>query len=145
MPLDPQLKSLHDHLKSTGTGVTKLKLVLSCATVAAAVVALHDQHPGTYAKACEFLEADPETAYAEARKSEDERLEQAKRRREFELKRAEDDQARAKAERERAEADAAKAKAERERAEKAKGKGGDGPKDTPKDEQKSGGGPDKNG
>lgn len=91
MPIDPNVKSLHDHLKSTNTGAAKLTLVRSCATVSAAIVALHDQHPGTYAKACEFLEADPETAYVDAKHDEDERLAELKRRRDAEMKRAEAD------------------------------------------------------
>lgn len=49
------VKDLHDHLKSTGTGKSKLEAVKGCASMTAAVAVLAASFPGTLAKAKEYL------------------------------------------------------------------------------------------
>lgn len=63
MALQSAIKSLHDHLKASGTGQAKLDVVKAASTVTEAVEALAEAYPGTHAKALAFLEtAEPSPA-----------------------------------------------------------------------------------
>lgn len=63
MALQSAIKSLHDHLKASGTGQAKLDVVKAASTVTEAVEALAESYPGTHAKALAFLEtAEPSPA-----------------------------------------------------------------------------------
>lgn len=69
MALQSAIKSLHDHLKASGTGQAKLDVVKAASTVTEAVEALAESYPGTHAKALAFLET-AEPAPAEETKPE---------------------------------------------------------------------------